>query len=143
MNKSKYFEQQLMYWGNKFNISNLTIRISVRLTKWTAMAYWWREGNKKHAEVIYSPFKLKNYSKVKLTRLALHELGHTLNRRTQLAWKKEYNAEKFALATIKKYMVQYYDKCIKYTRLDYKWYRANKRRAHELGFKKLLDEVIE
>ena len=93
MNKCKYFEYQVLYWGKKFKVPNLKVRKSTKLKKYVAMTCRWYEGNKKCSEIIYSPEGLERYSKRELIQYALHELGHTIFRRSRLSWKREYEAE--------------------------------------------------
>ena len=139
MNKNKYFEKQVSYWGKYFGLPDLVVKPDKRITKYAAYCY------RQQMEIRYSPKHIPDYSKNGLIGLALHEIGHIkTNAGYYRGWEREYLAQKFALNNIRKHLPSYYKEAV----ADTKWYvveysKTNEKwqRMYIKGYGKLLKEI--
>lgn len=140
MDKAKFFEEQVKYWTKKVGLSPFIVKLDRRITKYAAYAYRGQPN-----EIRYSHKYINDYTKNGLIHLGLHEIGHIkTNTRYCRRWKREYEAEKFALNKIKKYIPNYYKKAVKTTNKYVTQYSKTKEKwqlPYLKGFGKLIQEL--
>ena len=143
MDKLKFFEEQVKYWTKKVGLLYFPVISDKRITKYLAYSYVVPQN-----KIKYSPEHVLNCTKNQIIQCVLHELGHikTCNKNWKNIpqWKREYKAEKFALKTIRKYILNYYKKAIKDTKEYVTRFSKTKEKwqlPYIKGFGKLIQEL--
>ena len=149
MNKSEFFKKKVKEFALLNDIKeDIVIRQDNRLGSYLACTelYLYTDTKDPVYMIKYNKKHFKNKSKIDLIALALHELGHikfkheyhhsikttTIKQLTQM----EYEAEKFALLTIKKY----YPKQLKNIIKNLKGYKNQSIIIYRVAFTKLAEE---
>ena len=132
MNKNLYFENQAKVWAHMYDIDNLDIKPSKVKFKETAYA------QTTFKRIRYSSKNIKKLSKIKIIHTVLHEIGHLMHSESLTIMKGEYEAEKFALKNIKRYLPKYYKKALKTTE---QYTKISNSRPHTFAFAKLIKEL--
>jgi len=149
MNKIKYFKDNVKKYAKLLKIKEPYLKQDNRLGKYYVCCVEidiWKDNNEEFTLLRYNTNHIKESDKSNIIHLILHELGHIKFRHHYLKHtltntiNSEYEAEKFALAMIKKYHPNYYKRAL--CRIE-NGIKQTKKTQYKIAFSKLLEEEYE